>query len=110
MPRRARSACWTPATHSSCDPGHPSACGPGHAVEYAKNRPGAMGFIACRAVDSEGIDERRRSSRRRPGRDDGGAIPMAARDADAERVATLIAVQEGRFPIPLLDDAAIAAL
>jgi uncharacterized protein len=35
---------------------------------------------------------------------------MAARDADADRVATLIAIQDGRFPIPLLDDAAIGAL
>lgn len=35
---------------------------------------------------------------------------MAAADADRERVATLIEVAEGRFPIPLLDDAGIRDL
>ncbi len=35
---------------------------------------------------------------------------MAAADADRERVATLIEIAEGRFPIPLLDDAGIRDL
>jgi predicted CoA-binding protein len=35
---------------------------------------------------------------------------MATRDADRELVAALVAISEDRFPVPLLDDAAIAAL
>src|SRR6478672_11895108 len=35
---------------------------------------------------------------------------MATRDADRELVAALVAISEDRFPVPLLDDSAIAAL
>ena len=35
---------------------------------------------------------------------------MTARRDDRDSLATLIAVQEGRFPIPLLDDAGVRAL
>ncbi len=35
---------------------------------------------------------------------------MSAADADRERVATLIAIAEGRFPVPLLDDDGIRDL
>ena len=37
-------------------------------------------------------------------------LPMTDAAADRDWIATLIAVQEGRFPLPLLDDAGIRAL
>src|SRR5215204_1188271 len=91
--------------YSSCGPGHPSAMG--RARRRVRHNATPRRALRCNAHAPP------RCSRNLPatgdpheadGHDDRNERRMTTGRADRDWLATLIAVQEGRFPIPLLDD------